>query len=84
MAVTTARKSLATLPTGASGPIAAIREEYATELAREGLQVGVEVGVEAAAPFGGPLIVRVGRARIAIARRVAGTIEVIRPAAGAE
>jgi len=41
-----------------------------------GLLPGTEVRIETAAPFGGPLLVRVGRARYALGREVAGVITV--------
>lgn len=43
-------------------------------LAFEGLVPGADIRVEARLPLGGPLIVCVGRARIAVARRVAATV----------
>ncbi len=50
--------------------------DHGPALAREGIGAGVRLVVEAVAPFGGPLIVRLGRARLALARIVARTIEV--------
>jgi Fe2+ transport system protein FeoA len=70
------RRTLAALPVGSATTVAAVDEEQAAHLAREGIAAGVRVTVEAVAPFGGPLIVRVGRARVALGRRVAETIEV--------
>jgi hypothetical protein len=43
-------------------------------LAREGLGVGAEISIERRVAFGGPLIVRLGRTRLALARSVAATI----------
>lgn len=71
------RASLASLRPGAGGMIAAVQAEYEALLAREGIRVGVEIGIEAVAPFGGPVILGVGRARVAIAGRIAGAIEVV-------
>lgn len=45
-------------------------------LAAEGIVAGVEIEVESAVPFGGPLVVRVGRARLALAREAARAVEV--------
>jgi Fe2+ transport system protein FeoA len=68
--------TLDSLAAGASGTVAAVGDEHASQLAREGIALGTRFAIEATAPFGGPLIVRVGRARVALARRVARTIEV--------
>lgn len=62
------------LAAGASGIVAQVGDEHASQLAREGIGPGTRLAIEASAPFGGPLIVRVGRARVALARRVARTI----------
>ncbi len=45
-------------------------------LAAEGLHVGDVVEVEARLPLGGPVVVRLGRARVALARAVAARIGV--------
>jgi Fe2+ transport system protein FeoA len=45
-------------------------------LEQEGILVGVELTVERRVGMGGPLIVRLGRARLAIARGTASSIEV--------
>lgn len=49
----------------------------APALARFGLVAGVQIEVESRAPFGGPLVVRVGRSRIAIPRAVGQGIAVV-------
>jgi Fe2+ transport system protein FeoA len=46
-------------------------------LAPEGIDVGVELNVERRLPLGGPLILRVGRARLAIARNIAAGVVVV-------
>ena len=51
----------------------------ATELAREGLLPGSLVTVATRIPMGGPVVVKVGRARLALAAAVAGRI-VVEPA----
>jgi ferrous iron transport protein A len=53
-----------------------VPDAHRHELGREGIRAGVIVGVETIAPFGGPVIVAVGRARVALARRIAEAIEV--------
>ncbi len=45
-------------------------------LAAEGLAPGDRVVIEARLPLGGPIVVRVGRARLALARRVAAGVRV--------
>jgi Fe2+ transport system protein FeoA len=52
--------------------VVSIAADDAGELLAEGLVVGSTVMPEARAPFRGPVIVRVGRARVAVARSVAG------------
>jgi len=47
-----------------------------------GIRPGARVVVEGDAPFGGPRIVRVGRARVAIDRRLARAIAVAPSAPG--
>ena len=53
----------------------------ASRLAAEGLAPGDRVRVEARLPLGGPIVLRVGRARVAVARRVAAGILVERETA---
>jgi Fe2+ transport system protein FeoA len=52
-------------------------------LEQEGVTIGAVLKVERRVGLGGPVIVRLGRARLAIARAVAGTVEV-EPLDGAE
>jgi oxygen-dependent protoporphyrinogen oxidase len=61
---------------GAGGRVASVAAEHQAELAREGVRAGTDLRVASAAPFGGPLVLRVGRARIALARAVARNVEV--------
>lgn len=83
MVLPTAPHRLATLRRGEPALVEAVLDDHAAELAREGIRPGVELLVESATPFGGPLIVRVGRARVAVARRVAATIAISQPPATA-
>jgi Fe2+ transport system protein FeoA len=53
--------------------------ECRASLTPEGFDVGVEMTVERRLALGGPLIVRLGRARIAIARSVAARV-IVEPA----
>ena len=60
-----------------SGCIVNITDENREELhylATLGLLPGVEVTVEEKAPFGGPIMVRIGRAKYALGREIAGKI----------
>lgn len=50
----------------------------AERLARHGIRVGVSLTIDQDAPFRGPRIVRVGDARLAVARSLAGDIVVRR------
>jgi len=68
--------TLAELPVGSTALVTAVGAEHGPALAREGLGPGATVTVDAHAPFGGPLLVGVGRARLAVARSVAATVEV--------
>ncbi len=70
-------QSLGTVPAGARVRIEQIAEEEAAllrYLASLGLLPKTELTVEEVAPFGGPLLVRVGGARYAIGRDVAAKI----------
>ncbi len=58
--------------------VASVAPERRESLAQEGIVPGAEVVVEKRLAFGGPVIVRVGRARLAIARRVARDVAIIR------
>ncbi len=63
------------LAPGDGGRVASVGPTHRAELAHEGIQPGADLSVAAAAPFGGPLVLDVGRARVALARSVAGTVE---------
>jgi Fe2+ transport system protein FeoA len=73
--------SLALLATGRPGLVVAVGRADVDRLAAEGLHAGERIEVEARLPLGGPVVVRVGRARIAIARSVAAAILVAPDAA---
>ena len=64
------------IPVGAGGRVASVGADHRADLAREGLRAGTDLTVASAAPFGGPLVLRVGRARVALARSVARSVEV--------
>ena len=71
--------TLAALPDRTVAVVEAIEAGDAAELAFEGLGAGSHVEVTARAPLGGPIVVRSGRARIALPRPVAEAI-VVQPA----
>jgi Fe2+ transport system protein FeoA len=54
--------------------VVAIAADDVDELLAEGLVTGTVVMPETRAPFRGPVIVRVGRARVAVAQAVAGRV----------
>lgn len=66
--------SLAALPPGRAARVVTIDLADIDRLAAEGLHPGDRVEVEVRLPLGGPVVVRVGRARIALARSVAAAI----------
>ncbi len=68
--------SLADLDPGVAGRIVGVPSGEAERLAAEGLHRGDLVEVEARLPLGGAVVVRLGRARVALARRVAAQITV--------
>lgn len=62
------------LDAGSRARVVAVRPADVHRLAAEGLHAGERLEVEVRLPLGGPVVVRVGRARIAIARAVAAGI----------
>jgi len=68
---------LARLGPGVPARVVAVEPADAARLAAEGLHPGDAVEVEAYLPMGGPVVVRVGRARLAVARKVAAGILVV-------
>jgi len=72
-----AQRSLADLVTGESGTISRVAEEQPEllhYLASLGLLPATKVRIESIAPFGGPLLVKVGRSRYALGPEVARKI----------
>ena len=68
--------TLASAQRGMPVDVLAIGSAAAVQLLVHGIRPGARVIVEGDAPFGGPCIVRVGRARVAIDRRLANAIVV--------
>ena len=58
--------------------VVAIGTEANELLMVHGIRPGAQIVVEGDAPFGGPCIVRHGRSRVAIDRRLASAIVVVR------
>lgn len=68
--------SLADLPRGVAATIVGIDPALAPQLAAHGLHGGSPISVDDDAPFGGPRIVRLGAARVALARSVTRAVRV--------
>ena len=68
--------TLDALPVGQSARVVAIDGEHHADLALEGLLPGTTVSVSSRSPLGGPLVVGIGRARVAVARSVASQVAV--------
>ena len=68
--------TLATVPSGRSVQVLDVGDKEPAILLVHGVRPGATLVVDADAPFGGPRIVRLGGARIAIDRRLARTIRV--------
>lgn len=64
------------LPVGVEARVLDVPPPYRSELAGEGLRAGRTVRVTGRAPFGGPVLLLVGRARLAVSRAVAAGIVV--------
>ena len=70
--------TLDALGPGAQGQVVRIDPALQAELVQHGLIEGAVVRLESRAPFGGPVVVGVGRARLAIGRELARAIRVER------
>lgn len=71
-----ARRTLAEVPPGAAVRVVRVDVAHAARLAFHGLFPGSDLTIERDAPFGGPRIVRIGAARLAVAHAVTRTIDV--------
>jgi ferrous iron transport protein A len=76
--------ALSELDPGVAARVEAVPPADAARLAAEGLHRGDLLEVEARLPLGGPVVVRLGRARVALARGVAAGILVRRGSAADE
>ena len=66
--------SLDALRPGSTARVSAVGTAHAGDLAQHGVVAGAIVRIESRAPFGGPLVVTIGRARLAIGAAVARSI----------
>lgn len=64
------------VPAGQSSVVRAVDDEARDELAQHGIVPGVVLRSETRAPFGGPVVVRIGRARVAVGRAAARRVRV--------
>jgi Fe2+ transport system protein FeoA len=67
---------LVALAVGVTARVVSVPAEDVERLAAEGLHRGDILRVETRLPMGGPVVVRLGRARVALAQRVAAVIVV--------
>jgi len=64
------------LEAGSGGRVVAVGPDHAGELLREGILPGTYLGVRGIAPIGGPVIVELGQATVAVARPIAATVRI--------
>jgi Fe2+ transport system protein FeoA len=69
--------SLATVPSRLDVEVISIGDVEPAILLVHGVRPGARLTVEGEAPLGGPRIVRIGSSRVAIDRRLAGTVAVV-------
>lgn len=67
---------LAGLRRGASGTVAEVDPAWQALLAANGIHLGRRLAVESVAPLGGPVVVALAGARVALARAVARRVAV--------
>lgn len=70
-------RTLDRLTVGRMALVVGVTGAAADELLHEGIAPGVTVTIESRTPLGGPLIVRVGRSRVAVARPAAGDVRIL-------
>jgi Fe2+ transport system protein FeoA len=68
--------TLDALPVGREARVVSIDGDHDADLALEGLLPGTAIAVSSRSPLGGPLVVGIGRSRVAVARSVASRISV--------
>lgn len=74
-------QTLDRLAPGVRGRVVSVADggegEVLGHLSQYGITAGVELVVEARAPFGGPIVIRMGRARLALGRAAAAVVRVV-------
>jgi Fe2+ transport system protein FeoA len=70
--------TLASVPAGQPIDVVEVGSERPEQLLVHGIRPGARLVVEMDAPLGGPRIVRLGRSRVAIDRRLAADVRVAR------
>jgi Fe2+ transport system protein FeoA len=78
-ALSIGHRNLDGIAVGAAAVVGAVPADVAAELAREGLVPGALVRVAGRVAGGGPVIVSLGRARLALGRSICRSIEVTEP-----
>jgi len=68
--------TLATIPVGQPVVVVDVGSERSDLLLVHGVRPGARLVVETEAPFGGPRVVRLGRSRVAVDRRLATGVRV--------
>lgn len=69
--------TLAVAPVGWRRRVVAVDDAAREELAREGLHPGTVVVVTARTPLGGPVVIELGRARLALSAGVAALVSTV-------
>jgi Fe2+ transport system protein FeoA len=65
------------VPAGCGGRVVAVGSAHAVDLLHEGILPGTHLRLRTVAPVGGPVIVELGRATLAIARPIAATVRIM-------
>lgn len=72
---------LSRVPAGERRSVVSVEGPGRAELEREGLMAGSVIVVLARTPLGGPVVVQLGRARLALSADVAAKVSTVAPAA---
>jgi Fe2+ transport system protein FeoA len=70
------RVQLTGLARGRVATVLSVGANDTADLLHAGIRPGSRVRVDAVAPFGGPMVIGVGRSRVAVAREVAARIAI--------
>lgn len=77
---TTQVSTLDAIEAGAQVDVVDVRADDPEALLVHGIRPGARLAIEGGAPFGGPRIVRIGGCRVAVDRRLARSVGVVRVA----